>query len=87
MNDHGDPADGDLVEAAPAFDVPNEVAEAVRTLIRWAGDDPKREGEKQSGRDGHPMRVRRAKGQKNGKPGEQKRNNHLPARQLKPPGE
>ncbi len=25
-------------------EVPNEVAEAVRTLIRWAGDDPDREG-------------------------------------------
>jgi GTP cyclohydrolase I len=24
--------------------VPDEVAEAVRTLIRWAGDDPDREG-------------------------------------------
>jgi GTP cyclohydrolase IA len=24
--------------------VPNEVADAVRTLIRWAGDDPSREG-------------------------------------------
>jgi GTP cyclohydrolase IA len=55
MNDHGDPADGDLVEAAPAFDVPKEVAEAVRTLIRWAGDDPKREGLR-----GTPARVVRA---------------------------
>lgn len=25
-------------------DVPDEVADAVRTLIRWAGDDPEREG-------------------------------------------
>ncbi len=24
--------------------VPDEVAQAVRTLIRWAGDDPSREG-------------------------------------------
>ena len=24
--------------------MPDEVAEAVRTLIRWAGDDPDREG-------------------------------------------
>ena len=24
--------------------VPDEVSEAVRTLIRWAGDDPDREG-------------------------------------------
>jgi len=44
MIEHGDPADGDLVEAAPAADVPPEVKEAVRTLIRWAGDDPEREG-------------------------------------------
>jgi len=42
--DHGDPSDGDLVESLPSEDVPSEVAEAVRTLIRWAGDDPAREG-------------------------------------------
>jgi GTP cyclohydrolase I len=35
---------GDLVEAAPAIEVPKDVADAVRTLIRWAGDDPEREG-------------------------------------------
>jgi GTP cyclohydrolase I len=28
----------------PDSDVPPDVAEAVRTLIRWAGDDPNREG-------------------------------------------
>ena len=28
----------------PKIDVPDAVAEAVRTLIRWAGDDPAREG-------------------------------------------
>ena len=38
------PEDGDLVRAAPKVAVPDEVAEAVRTLIRWAGDDPAREG-------------------------------------------
>ncbi|MEO5613116.1 MAG: GTP cyclohydrolase I FolE [Sphingomicrobium sp.] len=38
------PEDGDLVESPPKVDVPNDVAEAVRTLIRWAGDDPDREG-------------------------------------------
>ena len=38
------PADGDLVAPAPKIPVPAEVAEAVRTLIRWAGDDPDREG-------------------------------------------
>jgi GTP cyclohydrolase I len=39
-----EPEDGDLVESPPKVDVPNDVAEAVRTLIRWAGDDPDREG-------------------------------------------
>lgn len=38
------PDDGDLVAPAPKIAVPDEVAEAVRTLIRWAGDDPAREG-------------------------------------------
>ncbi len=38
------PDDGDLVEPAPRIPVPDEVADAVRTLIRWAGDDPSREG-------------------------------------------
>src|ERR687894_2540989 len=41
---HSDPEDGDLVEASPKIDVPDQVQEAVRTLIRWAGDDPEREG-------------------------------------------
>jgi GTP cyclohydrolase I len=44
MTEHGDPEDGDLVEPTPADEVPPEVSEAVRTLIRWAGDDPDREG-------------------------------------------
>jgi GTP cyclohydrolase I len=44
MTDYGDPEDGDLVESAPSCDIPGEVADAVRTLIRWAGDDPAREG-------------------------------------------
>jgi GTP cyclohydrolase I len=39
-----EPEDGDLVESPPKVEVPPEVAEAVRTLIRWAGDDPDREG-------------------------------------------
>ena len=38
------PDDGDLVQSPPKVMVPAEVAEAVRTLIRWAGDDPDREG-------------------------------------------
>ncbi|HEV2818713.1 MAG TPA: GTP cyclohydrolase I FolE [Allosphingosinicella sp.] len=41
---NGDPEDGDLVREAPPVTVPREVEEAVRTLIRWAGDDPDREG-------------------------------------------
>ena len=42
--EHGDPEDGDLVQPPPALVIPGEVSEAVRTLIRWAGDDPDREG-------------------------------------------
>ncbi len=38
------PEDGDLVAADGKVPVPDDVAEAVRTLIRWAGDDPAREG-------------------------------------------
>ena len=38
------PEDGDLVSSAPKVAVPQEVEEAVKTLIRWAGDDPDREG-------------------------------------------
>jgi GTP cyclohydrolase I len=37
-------SDGDLVRPAPTIAVPDEVQQAVRTLIRWAGDDPDREG-------------------------------------------
>ncbi|KTT74708.1 GTP cyclohydrolase I FolE [Sphingomonas endophytica] len=40
----GTPDDGDLVAADGKIAVPDEVAEAVRTLLRWAGDDPTREG-------------------------------------------
>ncbi|WP_309661490.1 GTP cyclohydrolase I FolE [Sphingomonas sp.] len=39
-----EPEDGDLVESPPKVGVPSDVTEAVRTLIRWAGDDPDREG-------------------------------------------
>jgi GTP cyclohydrolase I len=38
------PEDGDIVQPAPKVPVPDDVAEAVRTLLRWAGDDPDREG-------------------------------------------
>jgi GTP cyclohydrolase I len=31
-------------EDPPKLPVPNEVADAIRTLIRWSGDDPEREG-------------------------------------------
>src|SRR5439155_19666550 len=42
--EHGDPVNGDLVDPEPDTPVPSDVADAVRTLIRWAGDDPDREG-------------------------------------------
>ena len=44
MTPPSSPEDGDLVSSAPKIEVPSEVEEAVRTLIRWAGDDPTREG-------------------------------------------
>ena len=49
------PDDGDLVEGENGAEIPDEVAEAVRTLIRWAGDDPNREGLADT-----PRRVARA---------------------------
>ena len=39
-----DPEDGDLVAEQAKIPVPDEVADAIRTLIRWSGDDPAREG-------------------------------------------
>src|ERR1044072_3142783 len=56
MSVHGDPEDGDLVENGSAGPVPDNVSEAVRTLIRWAGDDPDREGLLDT-----PRRVARAR--------------------------
>ena len=45
MNNLSDDADNGGPAAPPAkIPVPDDVAEAVRTLIRWAGDDPAREG-------------------------------------------
>jgi GTP cyclohydrolase IA len=44
IHDNGDPVNGDLVEPEPEIEVPADVQDAVRTLIRWAGDDPDREG-------------------------------------------
>jgi len=39
-----EPEDGDLIRSPAEIAVPDEVADAIRTLIRWAGDDPTREG-------------------------------------------
>jgi GTP cyclohydrolase I len=44
MTGERESTDGDLVRPAPKIAVPEDVQEAVRTLIRWAGDDPAREG-------------------------------------------
>jgi GTP cyclohydrolase IA len=42
---HGqEPEDGDLVQESRDIAIPADVLDAVRTLIRWAGDDPDREG-------------------------------------------
>jgi GTP cyclohydrolase I len=41
---HEEPADGDLVREPAKVAVPDDVREAVKTIIRWAGDDPEREG-------------------------------------------
>ena len=49
------PDDGDQYEPLPRIGVPDEVKDAVRTLIRWAGDDPDREGLAET-----PERVARA---------------------------
>ena len=45
MYDHDDePDDGDIIAEPGKIPVPEEVSEAIRTLIRWTGDDPDREG-------------------------------------------
>lgn len=44
MNYEGSPEDGDIVADDGKIVVPDHVADAIRTLIRWAGDDPAREG-------------------------------------------
>ena len=54
MNDES-PENGDLVRGPAKIPVPEHVQEAVRTLIRWAGDDPTREGLLDT-----PVRVARA---------------------------
>jgi GTP cyclohydrolase I len=56
MDDDSAPlSEGDLVAAPGKLFVPDDVAEAVRTLIRWSGDDPTREGLVET-----PQRVARA---------------------------
>lgn len=44
IHEHDAGEDGDLVDGLPEVEVPDNVAEAIRTLIRWAGDNPAREG-------------------------------------------
>jgi GTP cyclohydrolase I len=39
-----DASNGDLVDEPSKVAVPDDVQDAIRTLIRWAGDDPAREG-------------------------------------------
>ncbi|MDG5487605.1 GTP cyclohydrolase I FolE [Sphingomonas sp. FW199] len=57
MADHDEDGfgNGDLVASPPKIPVPDDVAAAVATLIRWAGDDPTREGLQDT-----PKRVARA---------------------------
>lgn len=43
LHDHHEDDDDETYEAAK-LPVPEDVQEAIRTLIRWAGDDPSREG-------------------------------------------
>ncbi len=42
--DRVSPDDGDLIGPDGKLKVPDDVASAIQTLIRWAGDDPAREG-------------------------------------------
>ena len=49
------PDDGDLYESPAKIPVPDDVREAVRTLLRWTGEDPDREGLLET-----PERVARA---------------------------
>ena len=41
---HAAPDDGDIVAPAAKIPVPPHVSQAIRTLIEWTGDDPRREG-------------------------------------------
>ena len=49
------PDNGDLYETPAKIPVPDDVREAVRTLLRWTGEDPDREGLLET-----PERVARA---------------------------
>ncbi|KQS01487.1 GTP cyclohydrolase [Sphingomonas sp. Leaf357] len=56
MTDLGSDPEPEKIAAIPAkIAVPEEVQEAIRTLIRWSGDDPTREGLVDT-----PVRVARA---------------------------
>ncbi len=55
MNEHDEPEDGDPVRPPSKIPVPDHVADAIRTVIRWTGDDPDREGLMDT-----PLRVARA---------------------------
>jgi GTP cyclohydrolase I len=44
VTDSASPEDGDMVSSPAKLPVPDHVQDAVRTIIRWAGDDPEREG-------------------------------------------
>ncbi len=43
-NRSASPDDGDLIDEVAARPIPADVTAAIATLIRWAGDDPTREG-------------------------------------------
>jgi len=44
MANGGEMDAGDLIVPPAKMPVPDDVQDAIRTLIRWAGDDPEREG-------------------------------------------
>ncbi|MEQ9661768.1 MAG: GTP cyclohydrolase I FolE [Parasphingopyxis sp.] len=44
MSEYDHAVDGDIADPPAKIAVPDEVQEAIRTLIRWTGDDPLREG-------------------------------------------
>ncbi|MEO1168310.1 MAG: GTP cyclohydrolase I FolE [Pseudomonadota bacterium] len=44
MSDYDETMDEDIDQFPAKIPVPDDVQDAIRTLIRWAGDDPTREG-------------------------------------------